>query len=265
MQPAKNSRLLESLALLADLRKEVEDLLPAVDWTTRCHADSEVLAFMQLAIGNVAAIDTLAKRDVRFVVAGTAAARAAYEEVVTAAWMVWTDDLAERDRRWTSLFVEERGFWRMIVGGAIKRRDSTMYLMGLREQHWKTELIEDLQPKLTLAGAGTVEPLPKFDKRLAQVGQPHYLVYRNACQLIHPATRSLSLVRDLLAAHSNEVLATNYGYRTTERDWTTAVLLGAESLWFGLDTLAKWMRAPSVTPRATALFNTITNKVRTFT
>jgi len=82
------SPLRDSLALLADLRKEMEDLLPTVNWTTRCHADSEVLAFMQLVIGNVAAIEVLAKADVRLVVAGTAAAWAAYEEVVTAAWMV---------------------------------------------------------------------------------------------------------------------------------------------------------------------------------
>ena len=68
------------------------------------------LAFMQLAIGNVAAIETLAKTDVRFVMAGTAAARAAYEVVVTATWMVATTDLAERDRRWMALFLDERKF-----------------------------------------------------------------------------------------------------------------------------------------------------------
>jgi hypothetical protein len=65
-------------------------------------------------------------------------------------------------------------------------------------------------------------------------------------------------------AHTNEVPVADYGYRITERDWTTAVLLGAESLWFGLETLATRMDAPAVTPRATGLFNAIVAKVRTF-
>ena len=71
------------------------------------HADAESLAFMQLAIGNAAAVEVLAKADFRLVVAGTAAARAAYEEVVTCAWMLAPDDLAERDRRWMALYVDE--------------------------------------------------------------------------------------------------------------------------------------------------------------
>ena len=55
--------LRESIAMLAGLRKEVESQLDTVDWASQSHADTEVLAFMQLAIGNVAAIETLAKTD----------------------------------------------------------------------------------------------------------------------------------------------------------------------------------------------------------
>ncbi len=255
------SPLRDSLALLADLRKEMEDLLPTVNWTTRCHADSEVLAFMQLVIGNVAAIEVLAKADVRLVVAGTAAARAAYEEVVTAAWMVWTDDLAERDRRWMALFVDEEKFWRTMVDEAVKRKDRDEFIKDLKKQGSRaTAIIAQVQPQL----AGRVEQMPSFDKRLEQVGQPHYLVYKTACQFTHPATRSLALVRDLGDAHSNDVPVADYAYRTTEKDWTTAVLLGAESLWFGLEILATRMGAPPVTQRATDLFNAIVTKVRTF-
>jgi hypothetical protein len=257
--------LRDSLTLLADLRREMEDQLPAVNWTTRCHADSEVLAFMQLAIGNVAAIEVLAKEDVRLVVAGTAAARAAYEEVVTAAWMVWTDDLGERDRRWMALFVDEEKFWRTMVNEAVKRKDRAEVIKDLQRQGTRaTAIIAQVEPQLIAAGAGRVDQMPSFDKRLEQVGQPHYVVYKTACQFTHPATRSLALVRDLGDAHSNDVPVADYGYRTTEKDWTTAILLGAESLWFGLETLATRMGAPPVTPRALGLFNAIVDRVRTF-
>ena len=126
------------------------------------------------------------------------------------------------------------------------------------------KMIASAQPQLTAAGGGEAEQMPSIEQRLTAVGQHHYLVYRTACQFTHPATRSLSLVRDLKTAHDKDIKVAAYGYRTTERDWTTAVLLGAESLWFGLETLATRMGAPSVTPRATGLFNAITAEVRTF-
>jgi hypothetical protein len=72
-------------------------------------------------------------------------------------------------------------------------------------------------------------------------------------------------VRDLQEAHSSEIAIATYGYRTTERDWGTAVLLGAESLAFGLETLAAWLQAPPMSERAADLFNAIVDKVRTFT
>lgn len=259
------SPLHESLVLLADLRKEMEHLLPIVDWSSQSHADTEVLAFMQLAIANVAAIETLGKTNVHFVVAGTAAARAAYEEVVTAAWMVGTDDIAERERRWMALFVDERKFWRKMIDEAVKRKDADVFVKNLEDEERRVQAIIDaVQPQLTAVGAGAVARMPDFEERLEQVGQPHYLVYKTACQFTHPATRSLSLVRDIQAAHSQDVAIATYGYRTTERDWTTAVLLGTESLWFGLDTLATRLNAPPVTPRATGLFNAIATKVRAF-
>jgi hypothetical protein len=250
--------------MLAELRKELEDLLPTLDLATRCHADAEVPAFMQLAYGNVAAVEVLAKRDGRFVVAGTAAARAAYEAVVTAAWMVWTPDLGERDRRWLSLFVEEEGFWRVAIRDAIGRNDRHDIIDGLAaEQKRVAAIIGEVSPQLAALGIGPATKMPTFDERLIQVGQPHYVVYKTACQFVHPATRGLSLVRDLLAAHSNDVPLTTYGYRTTERDWTTAVLLAAESIWFGLDLLRRCFQAP-VTQRPTDLFSQIVSKVKTF-
>jgi hypothetical protein len=99
---------------------------------------------------------------------------------------------------------------------------------------------------------------------LAEVGQPHYVVYKTAAQFVHPATRCLALVRDLESTHANEIPVTTYAYRTTQRDWTTAVLLGAESIWFGLNALARCMQAPPVSPRASSLFGEIVRRVRMF-
>jgi hypothetical protein len=265
VKPALTSPLQESIAILGGLRKELEHLLPSVDWTTRCHADAEVLAFMQLAYGNVAAVETLAKRDARFVVPGTAAARAAYEAVITAAWLVWTPDLGERDRRWLSLFVDEENFWKVAIREATARKDSQAIIDGLTDERERVaRIIAEVSPQLAAIGVGPAKPMPTFDQRLAQVGQSHYVVYKTACQIVHPSTRGLSLVRDLLAAHSNDIPVASYGYRTTDRNWTTAVLLGAESIWFGLETLATWMHGPPVSPRATDLFNAVVSKVRTF-
>ncbi len=244
----------------------LEDLLPTLDLATHCHADAEVPAFFQLAYGDVAAIETLAAKDQRFVVPATAAARAAYEAVTTAAWLIWTPDLAERDRRWLSLFVDEEKLWKVAIREAVARKDSQTIIDGLTaEQKRVAGIIAEVTPQLAAAGVGPAKSMPKFDDLLAQIGQPHYVVYKTACQFVHPATRGLSLVRDLFAAHSNDVPLTTYGYRTTDRDWTTAVLLGAESIWFALDTLARWMHAPPVTPQATDVFNAVVSKVRTFT
>lgn len=72
--------LLDAIAALAQLRVEVEKILADGEWSmTGSHADAEAMAFMQLAVGDVAAIETLAGRDIRLVIAGTAAGRAAYE------------------------------------------------------------------------------------------------------------------------------------------------------------------------------------------
>jgi hypothetical protein len=134
---------------------------------------------------------------------------------------------------------------------AVKGKDRNEFIKDLKRQGTRAiSIIAEVQPQLVAAGAGRVEQMSSFDKRLEQVGQPHYLVYKTACQFTHPATRSLDLVRDLGDAHSNVVPVADYSYRTTEKDWTTAVLLGTESLWFGLEILATRMGAPPVTQRA---------------
>jgi hypothetical protein len=198
-------------------------------------------------------------------VAGTAAARAAYEAVVTAAWLVWAPDLGERDRRWLALFVDEEKFWKVAINEMVARKRPQETIDALREQQKRSSgIIAEVGPQLAAVGVGPAKPLPNFADLLAEVGQPHYVVWKTATQFVHPATRSLALVRDLEATHSNDIPVTTYAYRTTERDWTTAVLLGAESMWFGLSALARCMQAPPVSQHATDLFNGIVSKVRTF-
>jgi hypothetical protein len=229
------------------------------------HADTEALAFMQLAIGNVGAIETLAGRDIRLVIAGTAAGRAAYEGIVTCAWMLAPDDLAERDRRWMALFIDERAFWRRMVEEATKRGDSPATVSGLEAEVQRVSaLVADVQPQLEAVGAGIPRKLPKFDELLEEVGQGrHYVTYKTACQLVHPTTRALAQVRDLQASHRDEPPAATYSYRTTARDWVVAIALGAESLAFGLETIG--LRLPpdrSLSPAVADLFNEVATKLR---
>jgi hypothetical protein len=260
------SSLLDVIAALAALRTGVEKALEDGGWVMAgSHADTEALAFMQLAIGDVAAIETMARADPRLVIAATAAGRSAYEGIVTLAWMLAPDDFAERDRRWMALFFEERSFWQRVVDEAIKRNDSQAIVTGLQAEVQRvTALIDAMQPQLDAIGAGAIpRKLPTFDLRLEEVGQGrHYVTYKVACQLVHPSTRALAQVRDL-QAHADEVPIATYNYRTKPRDWTVAISLGAESLAFGLETIGR--RLPpgrELSLEIADLFNAVADKLR---
>ena len=259
------SRLLEVIAALAQLRVEVEKILADGGWGMSSHADTEALAFMQLAIGDVGAIETLARRDIRLVIAGTAAARSAYEGVVTCAWMLAPNDLGERDRRWMALFVDERAYWKRMVEEATKRGDPPATVNGLQTEVQRVDaLIAGVQPQFDAIRAGVPRKLPKFDELLEEVGQGHhYVSYKTACQLVHPTTRALALVRDLQASHADEPPLATYAYRTTARDWTVAISLGAESLAFGLDTIGRRLPPGRTLSGVVAeLFDVVAEKLR---
>lgn len=264
-QPTASSPLQEVVAMLANLRRETENLFLSVELATHTHADREFLAFMQLAIGNVAAIETLAKADVRFVMAGTAAARAAYEVVVTATWMVATSDLAERERRWMALFMDEGKFWRRILEDAIKQQESDDFVKSMEAEVQRVSaIIAAVQPQLDALGAGPIKPTPPFEELLEQIGKPDlYVMYRLACQFVHPANRALAQVRDGEATHTEEVPVATYSYRTTEHEWKTSILLGAASLFMGLETLAAWLKGAPVSQRTAGVFNEILAKAVT--
>jgi len=257
--------LAETIDSLTQLRKKVEAVLAEAEWGMRAsHADAEALAFMQLAIGNAAAVEVLAKADMRLVIAGTAAARAAYEEAVTCAWMLAPDDLAERDRRWMALYVEEHSFWKRAAEEAIKRGDPEATVDGLQKEANRVRAaIEEVRDQLEAVGAAAIVKLPNFDVRLEEVGQGrHYVTYKAACQLVHPATRALSQVRDPQLVHADESTVATYSYRTRPKDWTIAIALAAESLAFGLETLES--RLPPGRPHneeVYALFNLVASNL----
>lgn len=264
-QPPASTPLREVIATLAALRMEVEELLPRGQLISRSHADSEFLGFIQLAIGNVAALETLAKADSRLVMAGTAAARAAYEVMVTGTWMVATNDLLERERRWMALLADERKFWRRVHDDLTRQDALDDDVKGVEAEVQRVDaIIRAVQPQLDAARAGEVSPMPSFDVMLQQVGKPEdYVMYKTACQLVHATNRALSLVRDFRETLREDVPVVTYTYRTTERDWWIGMMLGAASLVMGLETLAAWLNGPPLSHRAAGLFNDILTKART--
>jgi hypothetical protein len=234
-----NSPFQQAISSLAALRQTVEKEMAAAEWALRSHADTEAPGFMQLAIADVAAVELMAARDIRLIVPATAAARAAYEVVVTCAWMLASADLAERDRRWMALFLDERKYWQRIVVEAEERKDEQHIIDALKAEVSRVQAIIDaVEPQLKTAGLGKLEGLPIMELRLEEVDQAkNYVLYKTACQLVHPTTRMLAQVRDLHAAHSDEGPIATYTFRTTERNWIVALLLSAEAMTFGLDTL----------------------------
>lgn len=99
-----------------------------------------------------------------------------------------------------------------------------------------------------------------MDERLEEVGQGrNYVVYKAACQFVHPTTRALATVRDLRETHGTDTAFASYHYRTSDRDWTSAVLLGAEALAFGLQTVCSRLQTPAqpLSQQVAQLFNAV--------
>jgi hypothetical protein len=151
---------------------------------------------------------------------------------------------------------------------AEERKDPQHIIDAMRAEVARVEaIINEVQPQLEAIGLGKLEGLPTVDVRLEQVGQSrNYVAYKTACQLVHPTTRSLAHVRDLHAAHSDEGPIATYGFRTTERDWTTALLLSAEAMAFGLQTLSTRLSpVREVSGEVVDRFNSAVNAVRSLT
>jgi hypothetical protein len=256
---------MDAVRSLRELHAAVDRTLGAGPWKSASHADAEALAFMQLVMGDVAAIELLGETNIHFVIAGTAAARAAYETVVTCAWMLTPDSSGERDRRWMALFKDEYAYWTRMVEEAVTRKDQEPIVQDLKAEVSRVEqIISNVGPQLQALGLAPMQRMPALDERLQEVGQErNYVLYKTACQYVHPTTRALATVRDLYPAHSDEVRDVTYQWRMTARDWTTALLLGAESLAFGLETLGSRLQpAQKLTTEVVELFNAVASRVR---
>ena len=256
--------LAEPLDLLRQLRELVEATLAGKQWDSFSHADTEALAFMHLANTDVAAVVRLGHETVDFVIPATGAARSAFESVVTAGWMVAPDEAAERDRRWLALFVEERSYWKRMVEEAKERKDTAQIIADLEQEHSRVDqILAEVKPQFDAIGSPQPGKVPTMDLRLEAVGlKRQYVAYKTACQLVHPAIRALSLVRDL-GDHAQGVDVASFSHRTRERDWVPAILLGAESMYFGLETLGKRLQpSRDLYSEAVAPFNAVVDTVR---
>lgn len=243
---------------------EVERVVEVAEWSSQSHGDTEALAFLQLAIADVAAVESLSS-DVRWVVPAAGAARSAYESAVTAAWMLEPLDLAERDRRWMAIFADEAAYWSRLVEAATERADPMAVVDALRAEVTRVDaIIREVQPQLDAVSAGAISRMPSIEQRLKDVGQErHYATYRSSCQLVHPASRALAQVRDLTEAHDNEAPMATYGFRTRPRDWTPTLLLAAEALAFGtMRMLAQSPPRTRVVNQVAQLFNDTVSSVR---
>jgi hypothetical protein len=219
---------------------------------------------VHLANTDVAATLALGHQTVDFVIPATGAARSAFESVVTAAWMVAPDEAAERDRRWLGLFVDERSYWKRMVEAARERKDTAEVIADLEREHARMDqILAEVKPQFDKIGSPQPEKVPPMDLRLEAVGlRRQYVAYKTACQLVHPAIRALSLVRDL-GDHAQGVDVASFSHRTRERDWVSAILLGAESMYFGLETLGKRLQPPrDLYSEAVAPFNAVVDTVR---
>lgn len=194
-----------------------------------------------LTIGDVASIEALAKTRMTMVVAGTAAARAAYEAVVTCAWMLAPNDGFERDRRWMALFLDERAYWSRMSEEAKARGDGQPVVDAMEAEVKRIQqIIDQVEPQFDERGLPQIRRLPTVDERLEGIGERgSYLLYKTACQLVHPSTRALAQVRDLVSTHNKKHDEAKHGWRTKPSDWTTAFLLGIHAMRLGLETLGQ--------------------------
>lgn len=249
--------LRDALNALGALHQEYQRLLTNTAWEIRSHADLEALALATLALSNVAAVEHLGRAAMGFVVPATAAARSAFEAVVTAAWMVGPDEVAERERHWITLFLEERSYWRAMVEQHRERQPEEVVALLRSEEERVGAFVDAVVPQLQ--AAGIPEParkMPKIEDRLVDVGKGSFhAVYKTACQLVHPASEALALVRDVHDHAEGRPLA-GFGFRAQARHWTSALLLAAEALGFGLETLARRVDPrPGLEEGFVALFN----------
>lgn len=238
--------LTDAASALGRLRSAVDREVAQGEWNSASHADAEALGFMMLAICDVASIELLAKTRLTLVVPATAAARSAYETAVTCAWILKPRGGHERERRWMALFLDERAYWSRMAEEAKARGDGQPVIDAMDDEVKRIQaIIDNVEPQLDKHGLPPMKRMPPVDQQLDEIGERgNYVLYKTACQLVHPTTRGLSQVRDLVATHTDTTSDATYAWRTKPRDWTSALLLGIHSMRLGLVTLCNALQPP---------------------
>jgi len=242
---ARTDAFTEAVTALGRLRGQVNDEITNGSWSSNSHAEVEALGFVMLAVGAVESVQILARANVATVVAGTAAARAAYEAVVTCTWMLAPSDPFERDRRWMALFHDERAYWTRMALEAKTRNDTDQVIDAMDAEVTRIQrIIDKVQPNFDARGLPPMRRLPTLDDQLNEIGERGtYVLYKTACQLVHPTIRALSQVRDMPASHSGEADAALYQWRTEPGDWAIALLLAIHALSLGMNTVGQQLGA----------------------
>src|SRR6266851_9309733 len=196
----------EAVSALGRLRVQVNTEITNGDWSSNSHAEVEALGFVMLAVGAVESVQVLARANVATVVAGTAAARAAYEAVATCTWMLAPSDPYERERRWMALFLDERSYWTRMADEAKTRKDGQPLIDAMDAEVQSIQrIIDKVHSQFVRRGLPPMRRLPSLDEQLNEIGERNtYVLYKTACQLVHPSIRALSQVRDFAASHSGK-------------------------------------------------------------
>lgn len=255
--------LIEVLDALTTFRTEAMTTISQMTLNVHSHGDHDALGLIFVAASHVAAVETLGKEEVEYVLPATAAARSGYEAVAMAAWLVEPASMAERDRRWFGLLLDERSFWEVMVREATHRGDPDDLIGNLRREIQRiNNIVGHARPQLTKAGVPAAKHPPKMDRLLDAIGQrKHYVSHKYASQFTHPGTRSLRQVRDI-REHAGTDGSISIAWRTKPGEWTVAILLAAESLMYALETVAAHFTPPTlVSKQAVNLYHRVVRLV----
>lgn len=222
-----------------------------LDLQSGAHADLDALAFVQIVTVHTMAIERLGALDPQFLLPAMAAARAAYEAATAAAWLVEPTDAAERERRWLRLFVTEMSDWRVMKDEAAAQGDPAETLAGFDAEIVRVQnLLMGLQP-LTLSDE-RMPQFPNVPQRLREINESEsYVMYRVACQFVHPASRSLGQVRSL-TVHADAHPPITLEFCREPRDWSIVLLLAGVALDLAAGVIEK-LRSRVEPPRGQPL------------
>jgi hypothetical protein len=160
----------------------------------RYEAHSEALNLFNLVIRNVEGVIKLARADLVLLPPALAAARAAFEGSVRAAWLINADDPFERETRWLAHYRLEESYLSL----AIRERESLG--ADASDSHARLQSLKEFSGEVAklLAARGYVtdSKIPKLPQLLRSLGEERtYILYRLMSQTAHATHASTWLYR----------------------------------------------------------------------